>query len=57
MEENTEEININRTNYKVGFMIRIKPDKIRCPKTKDDIWVVNGNEDEFRPYGILIKKI
>ena len=56
MEEITDEININGTNYKVGFMIRLKPDKIRCPKTKDDIWVVSGNEDEFRPYGILIKK-
>ena len=56
MENNTEEININGSNYKVGFMIRLKPDKIRCPKTKDDIWVVNGNDNEFRPYGILIKK-
>ena len=56
MEDNTEEININGSIYKVGFMIRLKPDKIRCPKTKDDIWVVNGNDNEFRPYGILIKK-
>ena len=56
MEDNTEEININGSIYKVGFMIRLKPDKIRCPKTEDDIWVVNGNDNEFRPYGILIKK-
>ena len=55
MGENTEIININGYDYKIGFMIRVKPDKIRCPESYKDIWVVNGNYDEFRPYGILLK--
>ena len=56
MEKNTEIIDINGINYKVGFMVRLKPDIIRCPETNKDIWVVNGNENEIRPYGIIIKK-
>ena len=56
MEDSTEEIDINGSKYKIGFMIRLHPNRIRCPKSKNDIWVVNGNDDEFRPYGILIKK-
>jgi len=55
MEENTEAININGNQYKIGFMIRVKPGKMRCPESNKDIWIVNGNDDEFRPYGILIK--
>ena len=57
MEENTEIINANGENYKVGFMLRIKPDKIRATGKNKYIWIVNGNDNEFRPYGILIKKI
>lgn len=55
MEESTESININGSNYKIGFMIRVKPNKMRCPESNKDIWVLNGNENEFRPYGILMK--
>ena len=57
MEKNTEIIDANGINYKVGFVVRLKPDIIRCPETNKDIWVVNGNENEIRPYGIIIKKI
>ena len=57
MEEYTETINANGENYKVGFMIRVKPNKFRASKKNKNIWVVNGNDDEFRPYGILIKEI
>ena len=56
-EENTETININGDNYKVGFMLRIKPDKIRASEKNKNDWVLNGNDNEFRPYGILLKKI
>ena len=56
MKENTEAININGNNYKIGLMVRVKPDKIRCPENNQEMWVVNGNDDDFRPYGILIKK-
>ena len=57
MENDTEIININGENYKVGFMLRVKPDKFRASEKNKNIWVVNGNDNEFRPYGILIKKI
>jgi len=58
MENNTETIIINKDlKFKIGFMVRAKPDKIRCPKTNKDILVVDGTSDETRPYGILIKRI
>jgi len=55
-EKMADEIQVNGSTFKLGFMIRVKPDKIRCPQNNKDIWVVNGNDNEFRPYGILIKK-
>lgn len=41
MEENTEIVKVNSINYKLGLMLRLKPDKIRIPKSNKDIWVVN----------------
>ncbi len=55
MEEITESVNIKGKEYKLGLMLRVNPEKIRCPKNKDELWVVDGNSDEIRPYGILIK--
>ena len=43
--------------YKIGFMLRVKPDKIRIAKSNPDYWVLNGNSDEIRPYRILIKEV
>ena len=57
MEQCTEIINANGENYKVGFMVRVKPDKIRASQRNKNVWVVNGNDNEFRPYGILIKRV
>ena len=57
LEEYTETINVNGENYKVGFMTRVKPDKIRASAKNKNMWVVNGNDNELRPYGILIKKV
>ena len=58
MEKNTETITINKSlKFKIGFMVRAKPDKIRCPKSNKDILVVDGISDDTRPYGILLKKI
>ncbi len=57
MEKRTETIKIKGTNYKIGFMMRVKPEKIRKPKSNKDMWVLSGNYDEIRPYGILVKKI
>ena len=43
--------------YKIGFMTRVKPEKIRCPENEEDYWVINGTDNEIRPYRILIKEI
>ena len=57
MEEKTEIIMNNENEfYKLAFMLRVKPEKIRCPKSKESYWVLNGTPDEIRPYGILVKK-
>ena len=57
LEKYAETINANGENYKVGFMVRVKPDKIRASEKDKNMWVVNGNDNELRPYGILIKKV
>jgi hypothetical protein len=57
MENYTQAIDINGQKFKLGLMLRVNPKKIRCPKSQEEFWVVNGNPDEIRPYGILIKKI
>ena len=43
--------------YKIGFMTRIMPKKIRKPKGTNDYWVINGTDNEVRPYRILIKEL
>jgi hypothetical protein len=51
---------VNGHNYKVAFMLRVKPDKIRYSSSRTDYWVLNaGNGDfsEMRPYRFLIKKV
>jgi hypothetical protein len=57
MKIKTDIIKVNGNNYKIGLMVRVKPDKIRCPETDEKIWVVNGTPDEIRPYGILLQKV
>ena len=57
LEQYAKTINANGENYKVGFMVRVKPDKIRASEKDKNMWVVNGNDNELRPYGILIKKV
>ena len=46
----------NGKKYMMGFMMRVKPDKIRLPVNKKDYWVLNGTTDEMRPYRIMIKE-
>jgi hypothetical protein len=46
----------NGKNYMMGFMMRVKPDKIRCCSKQKDYWVLNGTTDEMRPYRIMIKE-
>ena len=50
-------VQVGGKKYKIGFMLRVKPDKIRIAKTNNDYWVLNGTSDEIRPYRILIKQL
>ena len=47
---------INGKHYIMGFMMRVKPDKIRYPEEKEEYWVLNATTDEMRPYRILVKE-
>ncbi len=52
-------VNINGKDYKVGFMLRVHPKKIRIPQRengKKDYWIVSGSYKDTRPYGILLKE-
>ena len=57
MDEYAGMVEIENTKYKMGFMLRVNPDKIRVPVGRQEFWVLNGNPDEVRPYRILIKKV
>ena len=48
---------VGNKRYKIGFMLRVRPEKIRIAKTNPDYWVLNGTSDEIRPYRILIKHL
>jgi len=48
---------INEKGYKMGFMMRVKPDKIRISESILDFWVLDGTTNEMRPYRIMIKAI
>ena len=56
-ENSSEEINIGGFKYKIMFMCRVNPIKIRQPETFQDLWILSPSPDEVRPYKILIKKI
>ncbi len=43
--------------YKIAFMARVNPEEIRCPEEKEDYWIINGHENDIRPYRILIKEL
>ena len=47
---------VNQKHYKMGFMMRVKPDKIRYSNSQKDYWVLDGTTEEMRPYRILIKE-
>jgi hypothetical protein len=46
---------INGKAYKTVLMVRVKPEAIRGCDCEKDYWVVNGTNDEIRPYRILYK--
>ena len=57
MEEHCGIFDCYGKKYKIGFMTRVMPKKIRCPDGQDDFWVINGTDNEIRPYRILIKEL
>ena len=56
-ENSSETINIGGFEYKIMFMCRVDPLKIRQPENFPDCWILSPTPDEVRPYKILIKKI
>ena len=41
--------------FQFVFMTRVNPEKIRSPGGTPVDWILNGNDDEIRPYRLLIK--
>lgn len=52
----TNPIKANKKQYFMGFMMRVKPDKIRFSNSRKDYWVLDGTKDQMRPYRIMIKE-
>ena len=53
-------IEVNGFRYKVTFMLRVKPDKIRISRPTPDYLVLNAGNgifSEMRPYRFLIRKV
>ena len=42
--------------YKIAFMCRVCPKKVRIPSSQIDYFVVDPNDDCVRPYRILLKE-
>ncbi len=47
---------VNGKKYKIGFMMRVRPDKIRISQRTPSYWVLDGTTDEMRPYRIMLKE-
>ena len=56
-ENSSDTINIGGFQYKIMFMCRVKPSKIRQPENFKDMWILSPTPDEVRPYKILIKLV
>ena len=48
---------VNGKRYKMVFMMRVKPDRIRTSKEAPHEWILDGTTDEMRPYRILLKEV
>ena len=46
-----------KKKYIIGFMSRVKVEKIRCSNSIKYYWILNENTDEIRPYSVLIKEL
>ena len=48
-------LGIFNTKFQFIIMARVNPDKIRSPGGTPLEWILNGNNDEIRPYRLLAK--
>ena len=56
MEKSCSELHYSGKKYKLGIMCRLRPDKIRCPNGFNNYWIINGTDNEIRPFRFLIKE-
>ena len=55
-EKQASFIDIDENNiFKLVLMCRVKPTQIRKPKDYSEVWVLEPNSEEIRPYRILLK--
>ena len=43
------------TKFQFVLMVRVNPNKIRSPGGEPICWILNGTEEEIRPYRLLFK--
>ena len=56
-ENSSQKINIGGFEYKIMFMCRVNPSRIKQPENFPDCWILSPTPNEVRPYKILVKKI
>ena len=56
MEKSCSELHYSGKKYKLGIMCRLRPDKIRCPNGFNNYYIINGTDNEIRPFRFLIKE-
>ena len=56
-ENSSQKINIGGFQYKIMFMCRVNPSRIKQPENFPDCWILSPTPNEVRPYKILVKKI
>ena len=47
---------INNVDYRIGFMVRVKQDKIIYSKKNEGFWIIEGTDDGDWSYWIFIKE-
>jgi hypothetical protein len=54
-EKQASLIETDSFSFKLVIMGRVRPDKIRAPEDYKELWILNPNSEEVRPYRILVK--
>ena len=56
VESSCSEITYDKKKYKIGIICRLRPDKIRYSNGFEKYWIINGTDNEIRPWGFIIKE-